>query len=126
MRSRLFSILLLLCISVPATRLAAKDTLRVTACSDAIFRIRISPSGEFPESLMERYGILKTDWTDPQTSVKQDGTSWTISTATHSLRVDHKSQTLTLMDAWGKVLVGGISFHGGGTPLCRELRDSRR
>ena len=124
MRTRLLPFLLLLCVIVPLPRLSARDTLRVTACSDAIFRIRISPSGDFPQSLMERYGILKTDWTPPQTSVKQDGTSWTLSTSTHSLRIDQKSQTLTLMDASGKVLVGGISFHGGGTPLCRELRDS--
>ena len=126
MKYRILTILFLLGIAATAAAasLPARDTLQITACSDAIFRIRISPSGEFPESLMERYGILKTDWQKPKTVERRDAASWTISTATHSLRVDTATQTFTLLDASGKVLVEGISFHPGGSPISRELRDS--
>ena len=36
--------------------------VKVQACTDAIFRVRISAEGNFPETLSERYGILKKDW----------------------------------------------------------------
>ena len=34
--------------------------LRLQVCSDRIIRVRISEKNEFPETLMERYQILKT------------------------------------------------------------------
>lgn len=38
--------------------------MKVEAYTPNLFRIRISPTGEFPQTLMERYGIIKTDWPD--------------------------------------------------------------
>ena len=37
------------------------QVLRIQACHNEIFRIRVSPTGEFQQTVMERYGIIKTD-----------------------------------------------------------------
>ena len=71
------SILLLFsCLSVSQTGKAqeAKNTVTVQlknksymivqACSDQIFRIRVSVESNPMPTLMERYGILKSDWGD--------------------------------------------------------------
>ncbi|MBR0532907.1 MAG: hypothetical protein IJJ96_09905, partial [Bacteroidales bacterium] len=42
--------------------LADGHNVMVDVCDDGIFRIRISPRKEFEESLLERYGCIKTDW----------------------------------------------------------------
>ncbi len=36
--------------------------MNVAVCTDGIFRVRITPKKALEESLMERYGIIKTDW----------------------------------------------------------------
>lgn len=91
--------------------LSSGETVRVEALSPNIIRIRISPSGEFPQSLMERYGILKTDW-------EPFGASGS------SIVFNAASETFSFLDASGKALIDGISFHGAGSPLCCVLRDS--
>ena len=103
---------------------AQKDTLKIDVCAPGIFRVRISPEGEFPQSLMERYGILKNDWETPDVKEYKDADTWTISTSTHTLKVDIKAQTISLLEADGKAVIEGISFQGPGSPLSRELRDS--
>lgn len=40
--------------------------MQIQVCTDQIFRIRVDTRNEFPPTLMERYGILKTDWKDPE------------------------------------------------------------
>ena len=103
---------------------AQKDTLKIEACAPGIFRVRISQLGDFPQSLMERYGILKTDWEKPEVKEYKDADTWKLTTATHTLEVDIKAQTISLKDNSGKVLVSGLAFHGPGSNLARELRDS--
>ena len=103
---------------------AQRDTLKIEVCAPGIFRVRISPSGEFPQSLMERYGILKTDWETPAVKEHKDADIWTMSTSTHTLKVDIKAQTISLMDAAGKEIISDLSFQGPGSPLSKELRDS--
>jgi len=90
-------------------KLSSGASLQIEACSPHIFRVRISPSGEFPQSLMERYGILKTEWPD-------------FSESPYSLDYDPLTETLILKDVSGKILVGGISFHGAKSDLCVDLR----
>ncbi len=38
--------------------------LRIEPCTNEIVRIRASVDGSFKESLLERYQIIKTDWSD--------------------------------------------------------------
>ena len=58
---------LFLCLSATAApkdtyRLSSGATMQVEKLAPGIFRVRVSATGAFPQSLMERYGILKTDW----------------------------------------------------------------
>ena len=105
-------------------RLSCGAEMKIEVCAPGIFRVRISPDGSFPQSLMERYGILKTDWEKPSVKEQRDADKWTLTTSTHALTVDLKAQTIGLKDASGKELVDGISFHPGGSTLSRVLRDS--
>jgi len=45
-------------------QLKNKNYLSVQTCSDKIFRIRVSAESNPGPALMERYGILKSDWGD--------------------------------------------------------------
>ena len=105
-------------------RLSCGAEMKIEVCAPGIFRVRISPDGSFPQSLMERYGILKTDWEKPAVKELRDADKWTLATSTHTLTLDLRSQTIGLKDASGKELVDGISFHPGGSTLSRVLRDS--
>ena len=91
-------------------RLSCGASLKVEACAPEIFRVRISPTGEFPQSLMERYGIIKTDWPEFEGG--------------GALLFDPATETLTLKGPGGKVLAEGISFHGAGSKLCLDLREA--
>ena len=50
----------------PAHKVKINDglTVSVEACSGSIFRIKVSPRKDFTESLMERYELIKTDWSE--------------------------------------------------------------
>ncbi|MBR5700437.1 MAG: glycoside hydrolase family 31 protein [Bacteroidales bacterium] len=103
--------------------LPSGETLQATACTDAIFRIRISPSGEFPETLMERYGILKTDWPALTARSLNTETTFTIATATHALCIDKATGAFSLKDLSGNTLVSSVSFAPGGSDLSQRLCD---
>lgn len=46
--------------------------MNVEVCTDGIFRIRVTPHSTFSESLMQRYGIIKTDWSPVPVSQKDN------------------------------------------------------
>ncbi len=113
MKTRLFSLLVILLalpLQAQTYKLSSGASLKVEACAPNVIRVRISPTGEFPQSLMERYGILKADW-----PAFEGGAS---------ILFDPVSETLTLKAADGKELVKGIAFHGAGSHLCLDLREA--
>ena len=97
------------------------ETLQATACADNIFRIRIAPSGAFPETLMERYGILKTDWEGPECISLNREKTLLIQTGTHSLRIDKTDGSVTLLDHSGAVIAGPVCFAPAGSGLSHKL-----
>ena len=104
-------------------KMPSGETLQATVCADGIFRLRVSSEGEFPQSLMERYGILKTDWEEVPVSVSEDDKRLSLSTRTNVLRIDKESGAIVLMDFDGCVLAGPIAFEGGGSGLSHRLAD---
>lgn len=100
------------------------ETLQATACADNIFRIRIAPSGAFPETLMERYGIVKTDWDAPECKSRDSEKMLSITSGTHSLIVDKTDGAVTLLDHSGAVIAGPVSFERGGSSLSHRLSES--
>lgn len=95
----------------------------VEACNDYIFRIRITPGKEFSESLMERYGILKTDWNDIKTRENSDNKKWSLSTAKYILTIDKKSGQISIKDNNGRKVIKEINFLTSNNPLCGKLAE---
>ena len=96
-------------------------TIGVEACADGIYRIRVSPDGDFPESLMERYGLLNTDWAPAGEKVYVRGQNWVLETKTHRLTVNKKTGLITMTDAKGKTLVEGVQFVSGRNDRIEKL-----
>ena len=102
-------------------RLASGECVSVEACSDAIFRVRVSPDGVFSESLMERYGIIRTDWKAVAADDRDEAGTWSLKTATHTLTIDKASGTIKVCDASGAQVIGDVHFVGSGSPLVQEM-----
>ena len=75
-----------------------KATVRIQACSDCIFRIRVSADNLFPETLMERYGILKTDWNASDAWLKTEKGKQVIATTNYRLEVNPKTGGISVTD----------------------------
>jgi alpha-glucosidase (family GH31 glycosyl hydrolase) len=88
-------------------------TVGVEACSDGIFRVKVSPRSDFSESLMERYGLLTTNWEAVKEKVSTDGRTWTLTTPTHKLVLDKKTGNIRVLTADGKTLIEGVEYVPG-------------
>ena len=106
---------------VHKVKTADGTTIGVEACADGIYRIHISPRKDFAESLMERYGLIKTDWTAAGEKVSDGKRTWTLSTPGYKLSIDKKSGTISLLGADGKALVKALDFVPGKDPSVASL-----
>ena len=95
--------------------------VKVEVCSDDIFRVRVSETADFPESLMERYGIVPTSWDKVGVSVKEDAGVLSLTTASKVLTVSKSDGRVSVHDASGRLLVGDIVFHKAGSEACHDL-----
>ena len=99
-------------------KLNSGHTVQVDVCDEGIFRVRISPRKEFEESLMERYGCIKTDWAAVKTTESNKGSEWTVSTKEYSLTVNKKTGVISLKDAKGNSVIREIRLLDNGDKLC--------
>ncbi len=60
--------------------LGSGDVLRVEPVAASIIRVRLSADGKFEPSLMERYGIVRTDWPECKFSTREESGVTRIST----------------------------------------------
>ena len=88
--------------------LGTGGVLRIEAVSPAIFRVRLSPEGRFEPSLMERYGIVRTNWPTPETTVGEEDGVTRIKTSAGTLAVRLAEGRMQLFDAQGKVVCENI------------------
>jgi alpha-glucosidase len=101
-----------------------KSVMRIQVCSDRIFRIRISENNRFPETLMERYEILKTDWNAPKAKLKTEKGRQIISTGNYQVAVNLQTGELSITDAQGKTLINRISVIDSKADMCIDLAKS--
>lgn len=80
------------------------DVLRVEAVNDGILRIRLSADGRFEPSLMERYGIVRTNWPGQETTAREEGGVTRISTSAGTLVVRLEDGRMQLLDTQGKAV----------------------
>lgn len=97
-------------------------TVSVEACSGSIFRIKVSPRKDFTESLMERYELIKTDWSDVKTDISDKGGVWTLKTPEYSLAINKKTGVMTVKDAKGGKVIREVRFLPEKEGLCGEMR----
>lgn len=80
------------------------DVLRVEAVTPAIFRIRLSADGKFAPSLLERYGIVRTDWPALEPMVQEQGGVTRISTDAGALAIRLEDGRMQLFDSADKAI----------------------
>lgn len=97
-------------------------TVSVEACSESIFRIKVSPRKDFTESLMERYELIKTDWSEVKTDISDKGGVWTLKTPEYSLAINKKTGVMTVKDAKGGKVIREVRFLPEKEGLCGEIR----
>lgn len=95
--------------------------MQVQVCSPQIFRVKITTQDSFPESLMERYGILKTDWDFKDGSISQTSRKATISNGRSKLVINKEDGSLAMISSDGKTIVEKVQFIGSGEPLVTSL-----
>ena len=99
------------------------QVLRIQACRNEIFRIRIPPTGEFQETVMERYGSSKRIGNHRCTHKKKNG-KHIISTESYRLTVDPLAGDITVTDNNGILVVERISFIQPKDAIAHELAAS--
>lgn len=97
-------------------------TVSVEACSESIFRIKVSPRKDFTESLMERYELIKTDWSEVKTDISDKGGVWTLKTPEYSLAINKKTGVMIVKDAKGGKVIREVRFLPEKEGLCGEMR----
>ncbi len=101
----------------------------ITACSSGVFRIRATADGApFRESLLERYGALKTDWPEIACEHKVEDGREELRTARVSVTLDRRHGHLSVTGADGASIIERIrlfpSRADGELPgLASSLRD---
>lgn len=113
---KVLSLLMLLpvAISVVAKNCVVKTAdgfaVSIENCVEDIFRIKITPGSEFPESLMERYGLIKTDWPEINAKVTETDQIATIENNRFILTVDKEVFSIKVQDKEGRIVVKPISY----------------
>src|SRR5438094_970126 len=88
--------------------LGSGEVLRVEPVAANIIRVRLSPDREFAPSLMERYGIVRTDWPACEFSSRQEADGWLVSTQGGSLRVHAGDGRMELLGGKGQTICESI------------------
>ena len=84
--------------------------IKIEPCTPQIFRIRVSLDGNFNQSLMERYEIIKTDWSAFAYKKENNNNFLSINTGEAVLILDKKNKTIAITDKSGKAIVEKIDF----------------
>lgn len=95
--------------------------MNIEVCMDGIFRIRITPLSSFPESLMQRYGIIKKDWESVTVSSKENNLLFEASTDSYRLKVDKRTGAIAVSDRTGKVILEKVLFLTSADSICSKL-----
>lgn len=98
--------------------------MQIQACSNEIFRVRYSAENNFPQTLMERYGILKTDWDKVNVNTKTENSTFILETDGYSLFVDRKTGAFSVKDKNNRIVLNKIGLSAANTSKGIELGKS--
>ena len=103
-------------------KLRSGQKMRIDVCSDRIFRVRVTPADTFAESLLERYGLLKTDWEPVQVTQRNEGGVVVLGTPACRIRIDRKDGRISVTDLKGNAILREASYLAPGAPLHHGAR----
>jgi len=99
--------------------------LSVQICSDQIIRVRLAAKNEFTPTLMEKYGILKTDWMPVKATSKKEKGIRIFQTAKFQFNLNVDNGELSVTDASGKVIIQKVQlFHQENQQVCKDVGQS--
>jgi len=98
--------------------------IQIEPYTDRIIRIRISDHKDFPETLMERYGIIKTDWNKTEFSAENKDDKKIITTSSFKILTDKKTGSISVKDLKGRTIIDNISFLDDHDKTVSGLRKS--
>jgi alpha-glucosidase (family GH31 glycosyl hydrolase) len=98
--------------------------IQIEPYTDRIIRIRISDHKDFPETLMERYGIIKTDWNKTEFSTENKNDKKIITTNSFKILTDKKTGSISVKDLKGRTIIDNISFLDDHDKTVSGLRKS--
>lgn len=123
----LLAAMLFLATSAPAQvfdiALGSGAKMRVEACNSDIFRIQITEEKDFPESLMLRYGIFRSEWDGAGASFEEDGTKAVVKTADNLLTIDKSTGVASLADAAGNTVIESVEYITAKDPVMASLAE---
>jgi len=96
--------------------------MQIDVCSSSIFHIRLSDNGLFPQSLMDRYGILKTDWPAIAVADKTEKENRFIDTAEYQLIVNNMTGELSVKNLKGETVISKIACRSNDDSVANNLR----
>ena len=98
--------------------------IQIEPYTDRIIRIRVSDHKDFPETLMERYGIIKTDWNKTEFSAENKDDKKIITTSSFKILTDKKTGSISVKDLKGRTIIDNISFLDDHDKTVSGLRKS--
>jgi alpha-glucosidase (family GH31 glycosyl hydrolase) len=98
--------------------------IQIEPYTDRIIRIRVSDHKDFPETLMERYGIIKTDWNKTEFSTENKNDKKIITTNSFKILTDKKTGSISVKDLKGRTIIDNISFLDDHDKTVSGLRKS--
>ena len=88
--------------------LSGGDVLRVEPVADRIIRVRLSADGKFESSLMERYGIVRTNWAPTDFTTTEENGVTSLKGKHGSLTIRKEDGRMQLLDSKGKSICDQI------------------
>lgn len=134
MKSFVFHLTAIGLMLVSGMRLGAKSSfdiktadglkMNIEVCTGKIVHIRMSQTDEFPESIMQRYGIVRSEWPEINARCKEDGRKAVISSGEFSITVNKKDGSFSVSDKDGKSIISSVSFHTSKDEMVGEMGEA--
>ena len=100
------------------------NNIKVEACTNQIVRVRYSSKKTFPETLMERYGILKTNWQQIAAEAENTQNNYFIKTDDYQLIINKNTGIITVKDKNNNTIIDRIGFPNKDVPVFQNLGES--
>ncbi len=101
-----------------------KKHLSIQACSEKVFRIRLSSTDNFQPTLMERYGIIKKDWNATSISNNIKNGKQIVKTADFEFIIDETTGTFSVNDSKNNAIIESVDFLSESSQGIKDLVQS--